>query len=264
MVIAGSLHAEQNRPVEKLTKHGDQAHGPTACQQDMPAPTPVAVVGIPTVHLEASAPQQPQCAAGKPEKSGWHGIFSDPNAAFAGAVALFTLALVGVGFWQGVQLRRTVDATKRAADAALESAKAFTDTERAYVFFLDARQVGLVDNPTYEVIWKNFGKTPAMVTSLRMWCGPVNEPPLPTRGIVKDLPKGAIIGAGDTWQRGKHKFSAEDKSAGMEGKKLFLSAEITYLDILQGKTRKTWFCRQYAGRQFVLPELTDEKLNGYT
>lgn len=53
---------------------------------------------------------------------------------FNGCLALFTLALVAVGAWQGYHLRQTMKATKEAADAAVLSAKTIRETQRGHIF----------------------------------------------------------------------------------------------------------------------------------
>jgi hypothetical protein len=172
-------------------------------------------------------------------------------------VSFLTLILAGstIGLWL---------VTNKTANVARESARALADAERAYVFLFDVARSGSTQNPTFKLIWRNVGKTPAMVTSVRCWCGSADEPPIPQKGERRVLPKGEIIGPDISWERGQHTFTASDSRAGLRDEKVYFCGEIAYLDVLQKKERRTWFCRAYHGRQFVLADLTDEKLNGHT
>lgn len=60
----------------------------------------------------------------------WQKLWTDPNATFAGAVAVFTLALVIVGAWQARRLRQTVEATEK---AVAETRRIGEAEVRAYV-----------------------------------------------------------------------------------------------------------------------------------
>lgn len=75
----------------------------------------------------------------------WNKLWTDPNATFAGAVALFTLALVCVGVYQGIQLQRTVEATKTAANAALRQAKATVALESPIPEIVEIKLVEYAD-----------------------------------------------------------------------------------------------------------------------
>jgi hypothetical protein len=47
-----------------------------------------------------------------------------------------------------------------------------------------------------------------------------------------------------------------------EGFSYYLYGEISYEDIFKVHHR-TWFCRRFNGKQFVLGDLNDEKYNGF-
>jgi hypothetical protein len=77
------------------------------------------------------------------ERSNWESL----NAIFAGAVALFTAALVGVGAYQGNKLKQSVTAACRSARAAQETAaiarSALVDLEQPFVH-IEISDAGLV------------------------------------------------------------------------------------------------------------------------
>jgi hypothetical protein len=85
----------------------------------------------------------------------WRSLWSDPVAGFTAVLAAFTLALVAVGAWQGVQLRRTVSAM----------AAEFVATHRPRIILRDAHALKLTDNEWIEVNYTlaNVGETPATI-----------------------------------------------------------------------------------------------------
>jgi hypothetical protein len=117
------------------------------------------------------------------------------NTAFAGAVALFTLALVIVGAWQARRLRQTVDETRKAAKAAEKAAevaeKALVDLERPILQIIDPF-VG-IDAPLSETNHgisahysiENFGRTPATLHEISLQFGTIVEPLNPPNYTVK-------------------------------------------------------------------------------
>jgi hypothetical protein len=80
----------------------------------------ILIVGQPSTPASAAASNALSAVVPPPISSltvdWWYRVFTDPNAAFAGFVALFTLALVVVGGIQAFHLHRTVKATREGAD----------------------------------------------------------------------------------------------------------------------------------------------------
>lgn len=199
------------------------------------------------------------------EEAAWWAAFQS-KLGIAGFVAV-VLSLFFTG-WAAV-------AAARAARAAQKSADAIPHIERAYVFFWDVqrRDFSFVPRPGrtvviptsgQNVIYRNCGKTPAVIVKTKLECDVFTQPPNPASAPEKTLPSGAVIGAGDDWPRGKVDVSKEKiERAKSEGAEIYLYGEITYRDIFKNEQR-TWFCRRWTGDQFVLGDLTDEKLNGYT
>jgi hypothetical protein len=105
----------------------------------------------------------------QPEK-GWREKFwTDPNATFAGAVALLTFALVIVGAWQARRLRQTVQATET---ASAETRRIGEAQVRAYVDVRDADVflIGFAGSlyrgqpevlPVIKIVAPNTGQSPA-------------------------------------------------------------------------------------------------------
>jgi hypothetical protein len=90
-------------------------------------------------------------------ESWWSRVLSDPVALFTAVLALFSLVLVVVGTWQGVQLRRTV--------SAMEAE--FVATHRPRVILRDAHAPKETNNEPVEVHYTlvNTGETPATIVA---------------------------------------------------------------------------------------------------
>ena len=71
---------------------------------------------------------------GQESKSLWEKFKTDPNATFAGFVALFTLGLVIVGFLQVTQMKKTLEATLKTAESTLATAEATKTSGEAVGF----------------------------------------------------------------------------------------------------------------------------------
>lgn len=141
----------------------------------------------------------------------------------------------------------------------------FVRTERPYVFFGDAKQEKRgVSGYDFFPVFVNTGKTPAIVTGIRLRIGEAIEPPIPQTAELRRMPQGAYIGANQPWPRGKVALTlAQHQAVVAKTAKVFLYGEIIYTDIFK-KERRTWFCRTWNGKQFVLGDLTSEDLNGFT
>ncbi len=133
-------------------------------------------------------------------------------------LAFFTCFLVIVGFWQGYHLNRTVVATnklwdagerqlvafnklaaaaKDTAEAAKQSAEAADRTERAYVFFCDVcdvrdQSLSVPGSQQKVVIYRNSGRTPAVVTKIHLECDVFPFPPEPQNAPSEEMPIGAV------------------------------------------------------------------------
>lgn len=124
------------------------------------------------------------------EKSWAEKLATNPQDTFAGVLAVFTAVLIGVGIWQGRQMRAQVlEASKqvrrleetivemresnRVAADALEHARMVTaNAERPWVganiFYLQG-EFNVGQTMETEVIFRNFGKAPAV--DFTTWSG---------------------------------------------------------------------------------------------
>src|ERR1700733_5590349 len=186
-----------------------------------------------------------------PEHSwGWK-VVHDPNATFAGAVALFTLALVAVGAVQAAQLNRTVRATR-------DAAAALPKIERAYVFV----DVQMPAAPTLtpkgtaqshlRVDITNHGRTPAFLDQIRAVAHVTTTRPdkLPTTDDDRPLPSGFALKAGTRYPQNVYFRVSQDEwtdVVGLNGPMLFCYGRIQYRDALGGR-RETGFCMEYQER----------------
>ena len=237
-------------------QHEQRKPSATAAQSNPTTPTPA------LQHLK-----QPPAATKRDERGrqGQNDGFSQEVANwsdFAQAVAAF-IGLILVGFTIFYSHKAWREA-QTSAGAAVNSANAMIAAERAYVFFQDTVEIDGSGYPAYEIIWKNYGKTPAIVTMVRRgieW----GEEPSVTEISKYEMPIGAIIGAGDSWPRGRISMKDVIQTAAAhpdEPVLAWLRAEISYLDI-HNRPHRTWFCRFWNGQQFLLSSGIDESLNGY-
>jgi len=255
-------------------------------QNKQPSNTPTPAVAVPK-QQQTAAQQKTLCDEPEAPNEDKTGPRSDicQQWRMAGAAeqqVYWTKALYDLTWFEIGALALTLLATacaavaaSQAARAAQKSADAIPNIERAYVFFWDVER----DDRTYKlgdgrtttllsdrriVVYKNCGKTPAIITKTRLNCDVFAEPPIPQTAPEKELPSGAIIDAGGGWPRGKVSVTKEKiERAKAEDATIYLYGEITYRDIFK-KEQRSWFCRRWNGKQFVLGDLNDEKLNGYT
>lgn len=152
---------------------------------------------------------------------------------------------------------------------ALVAERAMTVLERPYVFFEHAKKLepgtGMATYPinTFRVIWKNYGKTPALVTGVRLGISREDEGEDPATMPRYEMPFGAIIGVHDPWPRGQTVITEEMiKEFNEDARPIWLCGEVTYRD-LHGKDHRTWFCRFFVGLGFVLDDGCNPAFNGY-
>jgi len=141
-----------------------------AAQQERNTENPPATIPqSPSENLTPEKPGNNARSGQQPEKSWLQKVWTDPNATFAGAVALFTLALVVVGGWQARRLRQTVQATQNASAEARRigeaQVRAYVDIRNADVFFISFAGTlyrGLLEvQPVIKIVAPNTGQSPA-------------------------------------------------------------------------------------------------------
>jgi hypothetical protein len=206
-------------------------------------------IAVPATASAPAAAAVSKAAFAAPDQPWAWKFLHDPNATFAGAVALFTLALVVVGVIQAMQLRRTVDATR-------EAAVALPNIERAYVFIrvLMKDAPMLSDKGTAQssliVEIANHGRTPAILEQINAVAGPLDK--RPQELIVPELtelPPGLVIAPSTTYELTvRYRVSAEEwqKIIGLS-LALVCFGRIRYRDVLMNH-RETGFCWEYQQR----------------
>lgn len=148
------------RPAEQTKNPATTPCNPAdkeTCPREARSPIPE----IPADNLSTKGTDQCQQCPAQPEKGWWEKFLTDPNAAFAGAVAIFTLALVFVGGWQARRLRQTVQATE---SAIAETRRIGEAQVRAYVHIKNAGVDFImfgVPSPLVTFIASNSGQSPA-------------------------------------------------------------------------------------------------------
>lgn len=201
------------------------------------------------------------------DQSWWWKLVHDPNATFSGAVALFTFALVLVGVVQARQLRRTVEATR-------EAAQALPNIERAYVFV----RVFMIDGPVLtddgsgqselKVEFANHGRTPAILEQINAVAQTAME--IPTELIdpaITQLPPGLVIPPGESYDlQVRYRITRlEWNNVTGANLALFCYGRLRYRDVLNNH-RETRFCWNYQhGDHFRNFQITpDTPMNRWT
>lgn len=136
--------------------------------------------------ISSMPPQPPQGKSGHAAGQGsgqksdasqtWDAVFDNPTALSAVVVAVFTVVLTVVAFFQLRSLRHANETSRRAADAARVSADATAETARTMKAQLRAylaitRHRAMPDKTTFQIIVENAGQTPAKSVSghLNFW-----------------------------------------------------------------------------------------------
>ncbi|HEX4053304.1 MAG TPA: hypothetical protein VHX86_03475 [Tepidisphaeraceae bacterium] len=163
----GILYAEpmtDNRPT-KQKEDTASAQAKTAQQGRGTDNSPTAIPQIPSDDLKAEKAANNARARHEPEKGWFQNVWTDPNATFAGAVALFTLALVIVGAWQARRLRQTVEATEKASAETRRigeaQIRAYVNISSAEIYFVGLGMLSTQAHPMVKIIATNTGQSPA-------------------------------------------------------------------------------------------------------
>lgn len=163
---------------------------------------------------------------------------------------------------QSVRFSEQLSIATDAAQAARKSADSFMAAERAYLFCHDVVRVQKDGDAHFELVWRNFGKTPAFVTAIRVDCKPHDAFPNPLIAPELPIPMGTVVGADEVWKRGVAARESEILPLLRSGLHVYLYGQISYVDI-HGQRRRSWFCRLYTGNGFILGLLYQPELNGY-
>jgi hypothetical protein len=143
--------------------------------------------------------------------------------------------------------RISADAAKRAADAAALSAKAAIGVELPVLRVLnvsfrnsqDETLVEMLQYPRFDVLVKNFGRTPAFLTqeAVCIAVGKLGDAPDYSSGFV-DLPPSRLIEAGDPYilkDAPQHEAFGPDEITAILGRKhaLYVYGLVGYTDFLR-------------------------------
>ena len=191
----------------------------------------------------------------------WQKIFPDSISFFNFSLVLVTGGLFVIGIKQ--------------ANAAKQSADFLRNIERAYVFIdyellrernAALKEGGISPYKQIELVFKNFGRTPAIVNGINCKClyWPNRHLPEMKADSMK-IPSGIAIASGSPWDipaifEGTQCHINEAMSGAGS---IYLYGKITYLDML-GEQCETGFCCEwsFAEAQFFMAPNT--KLNYHT
>jgi hypothetical protein len=177
LVITGDGLAQSQQPspvqgpAEQQTENNGSAESGAPNKPNAPGQPPAVIPQVPTPILTGEKTPNASPASQQPE-NWWQKFLTDPNAGFAGAVALFTLALVVVGSRQNRQLKRSVDLlaqSERAQMFMIVTGSDLTQLTRGVEGLPDSAKIddGVVDAGAYVLFcFKNYGKTPAIVKEM--------------------------------------------------------------------------------------------------
>jgi hypothetical protein len=173
------------------------------------------------------------------------------------AVVYFTYCLVIVGWFAMRSRERT--------SKDLERAYVFIDYELLMERNTHLKEDGII-NKQIALVFKNFGRTPAIVNGGNRKCRYWPKMNLPERGTAGNkIPGGIAIGSGSPQVFTAFFEGTEcDRNEATNGEgTIYLCGELTYLDML-GEQRETVFCCEWncAEAQFFMAPNT--KLNYHT
>jgi hypothetical protein len=185
----------QNSPQQ--TANPQSAQRPATDNNRGTEQTPFFVKIIPAPKTEAEARQEAQDRKEKFYSDTW-------LIRWTGAVAVFTLVLGGIGAWQGIQLKRSVDLLSQSERAQMfivvhrdwfemisQAAKRYPNTPD-----MDNSEVSESSFVSYN--FKNYGKTPAIIKEISAMFFVGSKPPsepvyIPNDDILKE----SMIASGD-------------------------------------------------------------------
>lgn len=187
-----------------------------------------------------------------------------------GAIGLFAI-------WRSLRDARRANELAAASNSANAAATArATQSDRAYVFLHTTKKDRAPDRtPTriYGPIFKNFGRTPAFMLSLKLNAGFFDRAPDPTLAVTEYImPQPHVIPVDGEWPY-RHYFQIGEMDRVFEQwqagrRELWLYGSIVYRDVY-GVEHHTWFSRVFSDGSFVFgkdPEHEDLQkweLNGY-
>jgi hypothetical protein len=244
LIATFAISWAQSQPTPQPNKEPQAAQQPTRADQRGTQQSPAFIKIIPTPKTEAETAQE---AADREEKTStdlW-------IIRWTGAVALFTLVLAGVGIWQGIQLKRTVDLAQkeliashrpkiriRRITAIRPVGIPVVDTGRPNSALLPGNRVSVVIEAA------NVGDTDATVFEMGIDIyvpGPFNAAPQPYPGIPPVAPGQDVR---MTASGGRLISEAEIDAIEVGTLELRLLGIINYRDD-NGVVRSTSFARKY-------------------
>ncbi|EQD25165.1 MAG: hypothetical protein D084_Lepto4C00232G0005 [Leptospirillum sp. Group IV 'UBA BS'] len=212
---------------------------------------------VPKIHVLQSSPNIAKAIPPKFSETWWEKFKTDPNAIFAGAVAIFTFGLVIVGYLQVTQMKKTLQATLKTAEATKLLAEATLNIETPIVVVLKATMVDspfggrftsdLRTSPFIKISVKNVGRTPAFLDHLsilvRVLTELEDEPEYP---VKMKFPNGMILESGGLeYMHQKYSHTDAGTRGVMEGTAtLWAFGYFAYKDFI-GREHKTGFCYKW-------------------
>lgn len=220
--------------------------------QNVPVPSPN--LGNTNLHQVVQTAQKPAIIAQEPQahETSWRKFMTDPNATFAGAVALFTAALVWVGWKQLKALNKTVEATKFAAESTYAIEKPIIISKDAVMVVSPSDRsetFNLEIGPFIQIHMKNTGRTPAILQSLAVKTMVLSElPDLPDLAPPSPFHPGKVLENGESqYIFKKCSYYTSDMNANILSNRMFWWAYgyIVYTDFAN-REHRTGFCYRWS------------------
>jgi hypothetical protein len=192
-MLGNSWGQSQQPPSEP--QRGEQ---PTPSDQRGTEQSPIIVKVLPTPKTETETAQDAKDREEKFHTDQW-------LVRWTGAVALFTLALVVIGSWQGRQLKKSVDVLTQAERAQMfviirgESIHDSLSSSRKYGDIMGSNaDTEHIEGSAVHCVFKNYGKTPAIIKEISLRLSFFEKlPPEPEYFPRDQILKEYMIGAGD-------------------------------------------------------------------
>jgi hypothetical protein len=211
--------------------------------------------------LICTAEHSQKAENGKPDPAWWHVFFTWPE----GITALLLLFTLGVITWQAWETRKAAEASLESARAALISAHAGVNAQRAQLLFVVKKEKGSRPGQAIFDIWvKNFGKTPARLVGWR----PQNElfvadaKSLPTPPVYTGLyalesyliPDGEILVASfnpsEPGQATQRAAVSKADNVGFHDVQALVYGQVEYLDGISHDRQTSRYCFRFQREPF--------------
>jgi hypothetical protein len=248
--------SKSSKPPQEQSATSAQQADPNQRQPNTP---PIIVNVLPPQKTQDESDREVKAQEEKASSDRWMTIFN-------GLLAAFTLVLVAIGAWQGWQNKKSADAARDAAIAAISQVDSIKTSERAYVK-MSHLPPGIVFRDTGVYVHlnvQNFGHTPARVTDVVVAIHSLPQtsdlPVKPDYSGLGRAPSQAFLVPGDAFNlpRNKHFDDLITAKIKAGAERLVVLGYIDYIDQFTSRHR-AGYAREYRFHMDIRsPNTTEE------